>query len=49
VRKGDTLSSIAKKVGCGNVREIAAANGIHGPSYPIHPGKTLRIPDCARR
>ena len=49
VRTGDTLSSIAKKVGCGNVREIAAANGIHGPSYPIHPGKTLRIPDCARR
>ncbi len=49
VRKGDTLSSIAKKVGCSGVRDIAAANGIRGPNYPIHPGKTLRIPDCARR
>lgn len=49
VRKGDTLSSIAHKLGCSGVREIAAANGIRGPHYPISPGKTLRIPDCARR
>jgi peptidoglycan lytic transglycosylase D len=49
VRKGDTLSSIARKLGCSGVREIAAANGIRGPRYPIHPGKTLRIPDCANR
>ena len=49
VRKGDTLSSIAHKLGCSGVREIAAANGIRGPHYPITPGKTLRVPDCARR
>ena len=50
VRKGDTLSSIAKKVGCsGGVREIAAANDLRGPNYPIKPGRTLRIPDCSRR
>jgi membrane-bound lytic murein transglycosylase D len=49
VRKGDTLSSIARKVGCGGVREIAAANGLRGPNYPLHPGKTLRIPDCSKR
>jgi membrane-bound lytic murein transglycosylase D len=49
VRKGDTLSSIARKVGCGGVREIATANGLRGPNYPLHPGKTLRIPTCAKR
>jgi membrane-bound lytic murein transglycosylase D len=50
VRKGDTLSSIARKVGCGNsVQEIAAANGLRGPHYALHVGKTLRIPDCSRR
>ena len=49
VRKGDTLSSIAKKVGCSGVREIAAANNLRAPGYALKPGKTLRIPDCARR
>jgi membrane-bound lytic murein transglycosylase D len=49
VRKGDTLSSIARKLGCSGVREIAAANGLRGPNYPIHPGKTLRIPDCSKQ
>jgi len=49
VRKGDTLSSIARKVGCGGVREIAAANGLRGPNYALHPGKTLKIPDCSKR
>jgi membrane-bound lytic murein transglycosylase D len=50
VRKGDTLSSIAKKVGCGNdgIRAIAAANNLRGPHYAISPGKTLKIPDCSR-
>ncbi len=51
VRKGDTLSSISKKVGCGNdgVRDIAAANNLRGPHYALSPGKTLKIPDCARK
>ena len=49
VRKGDTLSSIARKLGCGGVREIAAANGLRGPHYPLHPGKTLRVPECSKR
>ncbi|HKE49622.1 MAG TPA: transglycosylase SLT domain-containing protein [Rhodanobacteraceae bacterium] len=49
VRKGDTLSSIAKKVGCGGVREIAAANNLRAPAYALKPGKTLRIPECAKR
>jgi membrane-bound lytic murein transglycosylase D len=49
VRKGDTLSSIARKVGCHSVREIAAANDLHAPRYAIKPGRTLRIPSCKRR
>jgi membrane-bound lytic murein transglycosylase D len=49
VRKGDTLSAIARKVGCSGVQEIAAANGIRGPRYPIKPGRTLRIPNCTKR
>jgi membrane-bound lytic murein transglycosylase D len=52
VRKGDTLSSIAKKVGCGyeGIKAIAAANNLRGPHYALSPGKTLRIPSgCSRR
>lgn len=50
VRRGDTLSAIARRVGCSDsVREIAALNGIRGPHYPIRAGKKLRIPDCRRR
>ena len=49
VHKGDTLSSIARKVGGCGVREIAAANNLRAPHYAIKPGKTLRIPDCSRR
>jgi membrane-bound lytic murein transglycosylase D len=49
VRKGDTLSSIAHKLGCSGVRELAAANNLRGPQYPIKPGKTLSIPNCAKR
>ncbi len=51
VRKGDTLSSIAKKVGCGydGIKAIAVANNLRGPHYALSPGKTLRIPsDCTR-
>lgn len=49
VRKGDTLSSIARKLGCNGVHEIAVANNLRGPQYPISPGKTLRVPNCAKR
>jgi len=41
--------SIAHKLGCSGVREIAAANDLRGPQYPIKPGRTLRIPNCAKR
>lgn len=51
VRKGDTLSSIARKVGCGydGIKAIAAANNLRGPHYALSPGKTLTIPaNCSR-
>ena len=49
VRRGDTLSSIARKIGCANPREIAVANGLRAPHYALSIGKTLKIPDCSRR
>jgi membrane-bound lytic murein transglycosylase D len=48
VRRGDTLSSIARKVGCANPREIAVANNLRAPHYALSVGKTLKIPDCSR-
>jgi membrane-bound lytic murein transglycosylase D len=49
VRKGDTLAAIARKSGgCAGIREIAAANGLRGPQYPVKPGQSLKVPECAR-
>lgn len=49
VHRGDSLMSIARRVGgaCG-VKEIAAANGLKGPRYAIHPGQMLKLPACGR-
>jgi membrane-bound lytic murein transglycosylase D len=46
VRKGETLGGIAKKFGCKDVRNIAAANGLRAPHYAIHAGQQLTVPDC---
>ncbi|HEY6942036.1 transglycosylase SLT domain-containing protein [Dokdonella sp.] len=48
VRKGDTLAAIARRSSGCAVREIAAANGLRGPNYPIKPGQSLKVPECAR-
>jgi len=48
VRKGDSLASIARKSGCGGIKEIAAANGLRAPHYPVKPGQTLKLPQCGR-
>jgi len=45
VAKGETLSAIARKHGCG-VKDIAAANGIAAPRYPIRIGQRLQLPAC---
>jgi len=49
VKHGETLGGIARKVGCGDVRELAAANHIKGPSYNLHVGQTLQVPACGKR
>ena len=46
VRRGDSLSSIARRNACADVREIAAANGLHAPHYALKPGQTLKLPGC---
>jgi membrane-bound lytic murein transglycosylase D len=46
VRQGETLSSIARKFGCGNPRAIADANRIKAPRYAIRAGQRLTVPDC---
>jgi membrane-bound lytic murein transglycosylase D len=46
VRKGETLSKIARKFGC-NVQSIATANGLRAPHYAIHAGQQLNVPSCS--
>jgi len=46
VRKGETLSAIARKFGC-DVRSIATANNLRAPHYAIHAGQQLNVPSCA--
>ena len=46
VRRGDTLSRIAEKFRCTNVRQIAAINGVRPPRYIISSGQQLKIPPC---
>jgi membrane-bound lytic murein transglycosylase D len=47
VRRGDTLAAIARRTRCSSVREIAALNGIRGPSYTLKVGQRLRLPTCS--
>jgi membrane-bound lytic murein transglycosylase D len=46
VQRGETLSSIARKFGCTNPRQIADANRIKAPRYAIRAGQRLVVPDC---
>lgn len=49
VRKGDTLMAIVRSTGCGDVRTIAARNGLRPPAYLLHPGQVLELPGCKAR
>jgi len=50
VRKGDTVRAIARKVGCVDVRDLAAANRLKAPAYHLRVGQTLQVPAaCARK
>lgn len=44
VRRGDTLSAIARRHGC-TAREIARDNGLRSP-YALRPGQRLRLDGC---
>ena len=45
VRRGDTLSAIARKHGC-NAAAIGVANGLRAPHYSLKPGQTLKLTGC---
>jgi membrane-bound lytic murein transglycosylase D len=46
VQRGDTLSSIARKVRCANVRQIADLNNVTPPKYLLRIGQRLQLPNC---
>jgi len=46
VRRGDTLSTIARSHRCGSPSAIARDNGIAAPRYLIRPGQQLRLSGC---
>lgn len=49
VRRGETLSSIARKFGCDNANELAKANGIKPKEIgSIHPGRVLQVGVCTQ-
>jgi membrane-bound lytic murein transglycosylase D len=46
VRRGDTISSIARRHGCADARAIERANGIR--HHQIRVGQVLKLPACTR-
>jgi membrane-bound lytic murein transglycosylase D len=47
VARGDTLGKIVGKFRC-ETRELAKANGLRAPSYPLKPGQQLKLTGCDR-
>lgn len=47
VGKGDTLGGISHRYSC-SLKQLARANGIKGPHYPIKPGQRLRLEGCSK-
>jgi len=48
VRHGDTLSAIARKYSCDDVRELAKTNHLHAPRYELRPGQELKLSGCGQ-
>ncbi|HWG10601.1 MAG TPA: transglycosylase SLT domain-containing protein [Rhodanobacteraceae bacterium] len=48
VRRGDTLSSIARKFDCDNAHALAKANHLHWPHYSLRPGQELTLAGCGK-
>jgi membrane-bound lytic murein transglycosylase D len=47
VRRGDTISSIARHKGCDDAAELGRANGLHAP-YSLKAGMRLKLVGCDR-
>ena len=45
VARGDTLTSIARKYDC-DLSDLAKANRIKGPRYPVKPGQQITLAGC---
>lgn len=46
VRRGDTLSSVAHKYGCDDLRALAKENHLRAPHYALKPGQELKLTSC---
>lgn len=47
VRRGDTLSSIARSSSCTSIGRLAELNQIAPPHYALKPGQLLKLPTCS--
>jgi membrane-bound lytic murein transglycosylase D len=48
VRRGDTLSAIARKYRCDDMRSLARANHLRAPRYELRAGQRLKLSGCGR-
>ncbi len=46
IRRGDTLSTIARRYRCVSMKELASMNNIAPPRYSLRAGKTIKVPNC---
>jgi membrane-bound lytic murein transglycosylase D len=47
VRRGDTLSAIARRSGCTDLHALANLNAIRAPAYALKPGQLIKLPTCS--
>jgi membrane-bound lytic murein transglycosylase D len=48
VHRGESLGVIGRKTGCA-VSDLASANRLKAPGYPLHAGQTLLLPSSCRK
>jgi len=48
VRHGDTLSAVARKFSCDDLRILAKDNHLRAPQYALKPGQELKLSGCGR-
>lgn len=47
VRRGDTLSAIARRTSCSDLTTLANLNAIAAPRYALKPGQLIKLPTCS--